>query len=291
MGLSWKSLVLLSLLVGVVAILCTYAPGGKFSGVFHYLIDYLPRTLRSKLTDSSSTQSGNQNNVRLFTKAELQGYRGDDGGPIYMAILGQVFDVTNGRKHYGPGGSYHFFTGVDGTRGFITGDFTEAGLTENIDDFDLQQIKGIAEWVEFYQKQYKFIGKLIGHFYNPDGGSTDALEAFKVKLEQASKQQQLEQEDFKKYPPCNSENKPGVYRKLWCSKQSGGIKRDWAGVPREYFQPGQREPRCACVKNYGTPTEESFIPGPHDNVGDLNNPMFKVYTGCDANSDSCVFKE
>lgn len=40
-----------------------------------------------------------------------------------MAINGTIYDVSNGRKHYGPGGSYHFFAGADASRGFVTGCF------------------------------------------------------------------------------------------------------------------------------------------------------------------------
>ena len=54
---------------------------------------------------------GSQSKERLFTLDELEKYRGIAGSDIYLAILGQVFDVTKGRKHYGPDGTYHFFTG------------------------------------------------------------------------------------------------------------------------------------------------------------------------------------
>jgi hypothetical protein len=40
-----------------------------------------------------------------------------------LAINGTIYDVSNGRKHYGPGGSYHFFAGADASRGFVTGCF------------------------------------------------------------------------------------------------------------------------------------------------------------------------
>lgn len=48
---------------------------------------------------------------RLFTKDELSKFTGIDNSGVYLAIIGQVFDVTKGRKHYGEGGGYHFFTG------------------------------------------------------------------------------------------------------------------------------------------------------------------------------------
>lgn len=50
--------------------------------------------------------------VRLLTRAELSLYDGNEGSKgLYLAILGQVFDVHKGHKHYGPGGAYHFMAG------------------------------------------------------------------------------------------------------------------------------------------------------------------------------------
>ena len=45
--------------------------------------------------------------------------------PIYLAINGTIYDVSLGRKHYGPGGSYHFFAGADASRAFVTNCFKE----------------------------------------------------------------------------------------------------------------------------------------------------------------------
>lgn len=47
----------------------------------------------------------------------------------YLVIVGEVFDVRAGPSYYGKGGSYSFFTGGDGSRAFVSGDFTETGLT------------------------------------------------------------------------------------------------------------------------------------------------------------------
>ena len=50
--------------------------------------------------------------TRVFTKEELAKYKGEEeGGKIYMAIMGKVFDVTRGKDYYGPGGGYAFFSG------------------------------------------------------------------------------------------------------------------------------------------------------------------------------------
>lgn len=49
---------------------------------------------------------------RVFSSAELAEYQGKDGQPgILLALMGKVYDVENGRRHYGPGGSYSGYVG------------------------------------------------------------------------------------------------------------------------------------------------------------------------------------
>lgn len=52
----------------------------------------------------------NAGGPKVFTTSELKRYTTPEDG-LYLSILGQVFDVTKGEKHYGPGGNYHAFTG------------------------------------------------------------------------------------------------------------------------------------------------------------------------------------
>lgn len=51
---------------------------------------------------------------KLFTKEDLwEKYRGGKGSKgLYLAIMGRVYDVQKGSKHYGPGGGYSFFAGI-----------------------------------------------------------------------------------------------------------------------------------------------------------------------------------
>ena len=47
---------------------------------------------------------------------------------------------------------------------------------------------------------------------------------------------------------------------------SGGVTREWAGVPRRLFKPGTNDWRCACVKSSGAPLDDSLR---DTNEGDL----------------------
>lgn len=51
-----------------------------------------------------------------YTASSLATFDGtDETKPIYIAIDGNVYDVTEGKKFYAPGGVYHFLAGTDGT--------------------------------------------------------------------------------------------------------------------------------------------------------------------------------
>lgn len=50
---------------------------------------------------------------RLFIPEELARYRGGPGDPgLYLALLGRVYDVSSGRRHYEPGAHYSGFAGI-----------------------------------------------------------------------------------------------------------------------------------------------------------------------------------
>ncbi|KAL4880930.1 cytochrome b5-like heme/steroid binding domain-containing protein [Aspergillus karnatakaensis] len=67
-----------------------------------------------------------------LTPAELALYDGSNPSlPIYLAVNGTIFDVSANPHMYGPGGGYHFFSGRDATRAFVTGCFAE-DLTDDL---------------------------------------------------------------------------------------------------------------------------------------------------------------
>ena len=48
--------------------------------------------------------------------------------------------------------------GTDGTRAFVTGDFTPSGLIDDISDLDDGDYLGVKNWIDFYSKDYSYIG-------------------------------------------------------------------------------------------------------------------------------------
>ncbi|KAI8881053.1 cytochrome b5 [Backusella circina FSU 941] len=100
---------------------------------------------------------------RVFTDQELAKYDGSDASlPLYLAIDGDVYDVSEGRGWYGKGGSYHHFAGKDAARAYVTGCF-EDHLTHDMRGLSYDQIKGIDHWKKFYENHHKYykIGTVI----------------------------------------------------------------------------------------------------------------------------------
>lgn len=212
--------------------------------------------------------------MKLFTAAELQKYTGESNGKLYLSIMGKVFDVTKGRKHYAKGESYHGFVGKDASKAFITGDFTASGLTDDLSDVSPSDLADLHDWQQMYEKDYEFKGKLIGRFYNKKGEPTDFLKGLEEKLQKFHLEKQEESNYKVRYPPCNVEWTPEKGSRIWCSNQSGGIKRDWVGVPRKFFEPGSSKFRCACVNTVQENTEGKFL----------------LYDGCQPGASSCFIK-
>lgn len=99
---------------------------------------------------------------RLFSESLLAEFDGSDPHkPLYLAIDGDVYDVSSNRRIYGPGGSYALMAGVDAARAFGTGCFKEhrtydqRGLSEG-------EIQSVEHWKRFFRdhKTYFKVGRV-----------------------------------------------------------------------------------------------------------------------------------
>ncbi|TVY25735.1 Cytochrome P450 regulator, partial [Lachnellula hyalina] len=125
---------------------------------------------------------------KQYTDADLALYDGTNPElPILLAINGTIYDVSAGRKFYGPGGSYSFFAGADASRAFVTNCFTEdrnpdlrgaewafiprddaevdglykSGELKNIKALEkrnakLEVHKALKHWVDFFENSPKY---------------------------------------------------------------------------------------------------------------------------------------
>lgn len=102
-----------------------------------------------------------------FTPITLQKYNGKDDPHVLIAINGKVFDVTSGKAHYGPAGTYAAFAGRDASRGLAKHSFEHDMLTpvnEPIDtlrDITDNEREALEQWEEFFSGKYPYCGRLL----------------------------------------------------------------------------------------------------------------------------------
>ncbi|KII95988.1 hypothetical protein PLICRDRAFT_34941 [Plicaturopsis crispa FD-325 SS-3] len=100
---------------------------------------------------------------RLFTESLLAQYDGSaEAKPLYLAIDGDVYDVSSNRATYGPGGSYHTMAGVDAARSFATGCFA-THRTHDLRGLSEKELKSIDHWKKFFEdhKSYHKVGRVV----------------------------------------------------------------------------------------------------------------------------------
>ncbi|PNI37422.1 CYB5D2 isoform 2 [Pan troglodytes] len=158
---------------------------------------------------------------RLFIPEELSRYRGGPGDPgLYLALLGRVYDVSSGRRHYEPGSHYSGFAGRDASRAFVTGDCSEAGLVDDVSDLSAAEMLTLHNWLSFYEKNYVCVGRVTGRFYGEDGLPTPALTQVEAAITRGLEANKLQLQEKQTFPPCNAEWSSARGSRLWCSQKS-----------------------------------------------------------------------
>ncbi|KAI9292247.1 cytochrome b5 [Neoconidiobolus thromboides FSU 785] len=102
-----------------------------------------------------------------YTPTELCYYDGQNNKPIYMGVKNNIYDVTNGRNFYGPGGPYENFAGRDASRGLAKNSFDVEVLTDLKDPIDLlenltkDEWDSLNDWESHFANKYTLVGKLV----------------------------------------------------------------------------------------------------------------------------------
>ncbi|MFS7949587.1 putative cytochrome b5-like heme/steroid binding domain-containing protein [Helianthus anomalus] len=122
-----------------------YAVSGFFAGDNHP-----PPRSRSYEEDMPPVQLGE------VSEEELKGYNGNDPKkPLLMAIKGQIFDVSQSRMFYGPGGPYALFAGKDASRALAKMSFEEKDLNGDLTGLGVFELEALQDW------EYKFMNKYV----------------------------------------------------------------------------------------------------------------------------------
>ncbi|KZT13106.1 cytochrome b5 [Laetiporus sulphureus 93-53] len=104
-------------------------------------------------------------NQRLYSERMLATFDGTNPErPVYLAIDGDVYDVSAGRRTYGPGGPYHMLAGKDAARAYSTGCFS-THLTHDLRGLSESELQGVENWKKFYAEHKKYVK--IGRVSHP----------------------------------------------------------------------------------------------------------------------------
>ncbi|KAK9798900.1 hypothetical protein WJX73_004926 [Symbiochloris irregularis] len=97
-----------------------------------------------------------------ITLQELAKYNGRDYfRPIYVAIKGQIFDVTDARDFYGPGGSYQVFAGKECARALGKMAIEADQCTGQIADLTRRELEILDDWELKFNQKYTVVGKVV----------------------------------------------------------------------------------------------------------------------------------
>ena len=155
----------------------------------------------------------------LLTVEELAKHDGSDPNiPVYLAILGRIYDVDKGRRHYEVGSGYNVFAGRDSTPSFVTGKFAREDATDDVKGLSPEDMMGVKGWLDFYRKDYTYVGKLIGRYYDSEGKPTEALQEAKALIKEGQRLQKLQDAENKRFPGCNSRWSKDEGSLVWCSE-------------------------------------------------------------------------
>ena len=126
-------------------------------------------TNETEISSDSTTEETVENNTNNINVKKNQSNERIDL-EILLALKGNVYDVSfGGKEHYGPGGSYHLFAGIDASRALAKMSFDPNDLnSSDLSDLTEEQLKILDDWEEKFQKKrlYPIIGKLVNQHTN-----------------------------------------------------------------------------------------------------------------------------
>ncbi|XP_063987929.1 membrane-associated progesterone receptor component 1 [Diachasmimorpha longicaudata] len=157
-------------------------------GVIAFLVY---KILKSKTKDESPPMEYKElpRIRRDFTVEELKTYDGKGtDGRILVAVNGSVYDVTKGRRFYGPDGPYAAFGGRDASRGLATFSVVPGkDEYDDLSDLNTTEMNSILEWEEQFKERYHYVGKLLKPGETPTNYSDEEDEGSQQESEMKSK--------------------------------------------------------------------------------------------------------
>ncbi|KAI9283930.1 cytochrome b5-like heme/steroid binding domain-containing protein [Umbelopsis sp. AD052] len=97
-----------------------------------------------------------------FKPSELAAFDGTDSSkPIYVAIKGNVYDVTKKPEMYGAGSGYNCFAGKDASKALGKSSLKPEDCVADYSSLDEKEMETLDGWVNFFQQRYNIVGKVV----------------------------------------------------------------------------------------------------------------------------------
>lgn len=112
------------------------------------------------------------------TVEELKQYDGSDPDkPLLMAIKGQIYDVSQSRMFYGPGGPYALFAGKDASRALAKMSFDDKDLNGDLTGLGVFELEALRDWEYKFMSKYVKVGTVKVSAPVSVGAATEPVEA------------------------------------------------------------------------------------------------------------------
>ncbi|KAK6132143.1 hypothetical protein DH2020_034134 [Rehmannia glutinosa] len=139
---------------------------------------------------------------------ELKQYDGSDPNkPLLMAIKGQIYDVTQGRMFYGPGGPYALFAGKDASRALAKMSFEDKDLNGDLTGLGVFELEALQDWEYKFMSKYVKVGTIKTSVPVTEGQTTDAAESDVAKPAENGPSESASKETEETTPPAGDAEK------------------------------------------------------------------------------------
>ncbi|EMD40996.1 hypothetical protein CERSUDRAFT_111566 [Gelatoporia subvermispora B] len=138
-------------------------------------------------------------NERLLSEGMLAQFDGTNADkPIYIAIDGDVYDVSANSATYGPGGSYHFMAGRDAARAYGTGCFA-THRTHDLRGLTEKEMNGVQHWKKFFaeSKKYSKVGRVSHPPIDPSSPIPEHCDPKRAQAAKEAEEKKASQEKLK----------------------------------------------------------------------------------------------
>mmetsp|Transcript_11278 Transcript_11278/g.11309 ORF Transcript_11278/g.11309 Transcript_11278/m.11309 type:complete len:323 (+) Transcript_11278:64-1032(+) len=132
------------------------------AALLYYLLSSMSESEKDDTKDSKQEEE-EPIVLRDFTLEQLRQYDGVKNKSLYIAIKGEVYDVSKSPDMYGPQGAYYCFTGRDATRALARLSFEEEDLSNpNIEDLGPFERDTLEQWIEKFRhyRGYPVVGRV-----------------------------------------------------------------------------------------------------------------------------------